>query len=70
LRTASNSFNDLRVGVKSLKQIAVQTPKIAVDGFPPLDFLDAIHRCRLALVEPAGDFLAPEADHRRRQIVA
>ena len=54
-------LDDLRVGIERLKQIAVEPAKIAVDGFPLLDFLDAIDRRRLALVEAARHFLAAQA---------
>jgi hypothetical protein len=63
-------LDDLRVGVERLKQVTVQATKIAVDGFPRLDLLDAIHRCRLTLVEPAGYLLAAQAHHRRCQVIA
>ena len=38
-------LDDLSIGVARLKQKTVQASEIAVDGFPVLDFLDAIHRC-------------------------
>ncbi|WP_246175447.1 hypothetical protein [Bradyrhizobium paxllaeri] len=37
-------FDDFRVSMEGLKEIAVEATKIAIDGFPVLHLFDAIDR--------------------------
>jgi hypothetical protein len=57
--------DDLRIGVKRLKKIAVEPAKIAIDLLPLLDRFDPVDRRRLAFVEQPGGIFPPQPEGAR-----